>query len=192
VLYTRLGRHSANCGTEISGQEATNIVQSVLSCPKAPESGTFSIIRDRKGNYRKELQEMRSEGFVRARIDGEMKDLTQEIILARQKRHTIEIVIDRLIVRPGMERQLNDAVETAFKYADSIVVNVVSDDKDILYSKTAACPSCGISYPEIVPRFFSFNSSAGACPACDGSGSRHQKDRPCMTKGRAGSATVSG
>jgi excinuclease ABC subunit A len=172
VLYTRLGTAFCyRCNVEISTQESTNIIHAVLSLPEGTRIQILSpIIRDRKGNYRKELQEMRSEGFVRARIDGDMNDLTQNIILAKQKRHTIEIVIDRLIVKRGIERQVNDSVETAFKYADSLVINLVDDNKDILFSKTAACPKCGISYPDIVPRFFSFNSTAGACPTCNGLG----------------------
>ncbi|MBI5631900.1 MAG: excinuclease ABC subunit UvrA [Nitrospirae bacterium] len=172
VLYTRLGTAFCyKCNVEISTQEAKNIIHAVLSLPEGTRIQILSpIIKDRKGNYRKELQEMRSEGFVRARIDGDMKDLTQNIILAKQKRHTIEIVIDRLIVKRGIERQINDSIDTAFKYADSLVVNLVNDNKDILFSKTAACPKCGISYPDIVPRFFSFNSTAGACPTCKGLG----------------------
>ena len=172
VLYTRLGTAFCyRCGVEISTQEAENIIHAVLSLPEGTRIQILSpIIRDRKGNYRKELQEMRSEGFVRARIDGEMKDLTQNIILAKQKRHTIEIVIDRLIVKRGIDRHINDAVETAFTYADALIVNLVNDNRDILFSKTAACPKCGISYPDIVPRFFSFNSAAGACPTCNGLG----------------------
>ncbi|MBI5073964.1 MAG: excinuclease ABC subunit UvrA [Nitrospirae bacterium] len=175
VLYTRLGTAFCyRCNVEISTQESKNIIHAVLSLPEGTRIQVLSpIIRDRKGNYRKELQEMRSEGFVRARIDGEMKDLTQNIILAKQKRHTIEIVIDRLIVKRGIERQINDSVETAFKYTDSLVVNLINENKDILFSKTAACPKCGVSYPDIVPRFFSFNSTAGACPVCNGLGFEH-------------------
>lgn len=175
VLYTRLGTAFCyRCNVEISTQEADNIIHALLSLPEGTRLQILSpIIRDRKGNYRKQLQEMRSEGFVRARIDGAMKDLTQNIILAKQKRHTIEIVIDRLIVKKGIERQINASVETAFRYADSLVVNLIDDNRDILFSKTAACPKCGISYPDIVPRFFSFNSPAGACPACSGLGFEH-------------------
>jgi excinuclease ABC subunit A len=128
------------------------------------------IVRDRKGNYRKELQEMRSEGFVRARIDNKMTDLTQDIILEKKKRHTIEIVVDRLIIKNGIERQVAEAVETSFKYADTLVVNIVDKDRDIIFSTTAACLNCGISYPEINPRFLSFNSQSGACPSCNGLG----------------------
>ncbi|MBI5639279.1 MAG: excinuclease ABC subunit UvrA [Nitrospirae bacterium] len=172
VLYTRLGKAFCyNCGTPIAAQESQNIIEAVLALPEGTRLQILApLVKDRKGNYRKELLEMRNEGFVRARIDSEMADLTHDIILEKKKRHTIEIVIDRIIIKGGIERQLRDAVETAFKYADSIVVNLVGKNKDILFSKTAACPKCGISYPDISPRFFSFNSKSGACPACNGLG----------------------
>ncbi|MEW6109850.1 MAG: excinuclease ABC subunit UvrA [Nitrospirota bacterium] len=172
VLYTRLGTpYCFNCGTGISTQESQNIANSILSLPEGTRVQILApIVRDRKGNYRKELQEMRSEGFVRARIDNEMMDLTQDIILEKKKRHTIEIVIDRIIIKNGIERQVGISIDTAFKYSDTIVVNIVKNNKDILFSKTAACLKCGISYPEINPRFFSFNSRSGACAACKGLG----------------------
>lgn len=172
VLYTRLGKPFCyNCGSEISPQESNNILKAVLSLPANTRIQILSpIVRDRKGNYHKELQEMRSEGFVRARIDNEMVDLTHDIILEKKKRHTIEIVIDRLIIKNGIERQATEAIETSFKYADTLVVNIVDKNKDIIFSTTAACLKCGISYPDINPRFFSFNSASGACPACNGLG----------------------
>jgi excinuclease ABC subunit A len=172
VLYTRLGKPFCyNCGSEISPQESKNILKAVLSLPENTRIQILSpIVKDRKGNYRKELQEMRSEGFVRARIDNVMLDLTHDIILEKKKRHTIEIVIDRLIIKNGIERQATEAIETSFKYADTLVVNIVDKNKDIIFSKTAACLNCGISYPDINPRFFSFNSASGACPACKGLG----------------------
>jgi len=178
VLYTRLGKaYCYNCGAEITTQESQNILQSILSLPDGSRLQILApIVKDRKGNYRKELQEMRNEGFVRARIDNEMVDLTQDIILEKKKRHTIEIVIDRLIIKSGIERQVRDAVDTAFKYSDTIVMNIVKSDKDILFSRTTACLNCGISYPEINPRFFSFNSKAGACPSCDGLGFKHMEE----------------
>ena len=172
VLYTRLGKAFCySCGSEISSQESKNILNALLSLPDNTRIQILSpIVRDRKGNYRKELQEKRSEGFVRARIDGKMLDLTEEIILEKKKRHTIEIVIDRLVIKEGIERQLAEAVDTSFKYAETLVVNIVDKDEDIIFSTTAACLNCGISYPEINPRFFSFNSAGGACPSCRGLG----------------------
>jgi excinuclease ABC subunit A len=172
VLYTRLGKAFCyKCGTEISTQESGDIVDSILLMKEDTRIQILApIVKDRKGNYRKELQEMRNEGYVRARIDGQMKDLTHDIILEKKKRHTIEIVIDRIIIKRGIERQLRDSIDAAFKYSDSVVINLVKENKDILFSKTKACHNCGISYPEINPRFFSFNSKAGACPDCMGLG----------------------
>ncbi|MDH5202435.1 MAG: excinuclease ABC subunit UvrA [Nitrospirota bacterium] len=178
VLYTRIGRpYCYNCGSVISKQESKDIIHSVMSLPQGSRMQILSpIVRDRKGEYRKELQEMRREGFIRARIDGEMRDLTHDIILKKHKRHTIEIVIDRLIIKPGIERQLKDAVETALVYSDTVLINLIEGDKDILFSKSAVCPNCGISYPEINPMFFSFNSKQGACPRCNGLGFEHLEE----------------
>jgi excinuclease ABC subunit A len=178
VLYTRIGRpYCYNCGSIISKQESKDIIHSVMSLPQGSRLQILSpIVIDRKGEYRKELLEMRREGFIRARIDGEMRDLTHDIILKKHKRHTIEIVIDRLIMKPGVERQLKDAIETALAYSDTVVINLIEGDKDILFSKTAVCPNCGISYPEINPMFFSFNSKQGACPRCNGLGFEHLEE----------------
>jgi excinuclease ABC subunit A len=128
------------------------------------------MIRDRKGEYRKELQEKRREGFIRARIDGKIMDLTQVITLQKHKRHTIEIVIDRFIIKPGIDRQIKDAIETALSHSDTVAINLLSENRDILFSKSAVCSKFGISYPEINPMFFSFNSRKGACPRCNGLG----------------------
>jgi len=178
VLYTRIGMpYCYNCGSTISKQESKDIIRSVMSLPQGSRLQILSpIVRDRKGEYRKELQEMRREGFIRARIDGEMRDLTHDIILKKHKRHTIEIVIDRLIIKPGIERQIKNAIETSLAYSDTVVINLIEGDKDILFSKTAVCPNCGISYPEINPMFFSFNSKQGACPKCNGLGFEHLEE----------------
>ncbi len=172
VLYTRVGKpYCYNCGSAIATQEAQSIIDSVMSLPQRTRLQILApIVRDRKGEYKKELQEMRRDGFVRARIDGKMTDLTQEIVLKKQMRHTIEIVIDRLIIKPGVERQIKNAINTSLRYADIVVINLIDEKRDILFSKTMACPNCGISYPEINPRFFSFNSKHGACPRCNGLG----------------------
>jgi excinuclease ABC subunit A len=172
VLYTRIGKaYCYNCGSAISKQESRDIINSVMSLPQGSRLQILApIVRDRKGEYRKELLEMRREGFIRARIDGEMIDLTQDITLKKHKRHTIEIVIDRLIIKLGIERQIKDAIETALTYSDTVVINLIEKHKDILFSKAAVCLNCGISYPEITPMFFSFNSKQGACPRCKGLG----------------------
>jgi excinuclease ABC subunit A len=172
VLYTRIGKpYCYNCGSLIAKQESKEIIQAVLSLPQGTRLQILApIVRDRKGEYRKELQQMRREGFIRARIDGRMVDLTQDIALKKQKRHTIEIVIDRLIIKPGIDKQIKYAIETALRYADIVVINLIDGNRDILFSKTMACPKCGISYPDINPMFFSFNSKQGACPRCKGLG----------------------
>ena len=172
VLYTRIGKqYCYNCGSMITKQESLDIMHSVMSLPEGSRIQILSpIVRDRKGEYRKELQKMRRYGFIRARIDGEIMDLTHDITLSKHKRHTIEIVIDRLIIKPGIDRQIKDSIETALGYADTVVINLLAENRDILFSKTAVCLHCGISYPEINPMFFSFNSKQGSCPRCNGLG----------------------
>lgn len=172
VLYTRIGKPFCyRCGSAITARDAESIISTVMALPGGSRLQILSpIVRDRKGEYRKELQQMRAEGFVRARIDGEMMDLTQDIALRKHKRHTIEIVIDRLIIKPHIERQLKASIETALRYADTVVINLIEKQQDIPLSRTMACPKCGISYPEITPRFFSFNSRLGACERCNGLG----------------------
>jgi len=192
VLYTRIGKQNCyNCGSKIRKQDPADIINSVMSLPQGSRIQILApLVRDRKGEYRKELQEMRREGFIRARIDGEIRELTQDIALSRHKRHTIEIIIDRLIIKPGVDRQLNDAIRSALNYSDVVVINLIKDNKDILFSKTAVCPQCGISYPEINPMFFSFNSKQGACPRCNGLGFEHLDEE--MTQPMEGSYELSG
>ena len=130
------------------------------------------IVRGRKGEYRKELLDMRRAGYVRARIDGKPVELGDDIALDKQKKHTIEIVVDRLVMKQGdaLARRLADSVETALKLTGGLVGVLTGDDKPLLYSDKLACIRCGVSYPEITPRIFSFNSPHGACPVCDGIG----------------------
>ncbi len=172
LLFSKIGQqYCYNCNSLISKQESPDIIKSVMALPKGSRIQILApIVRDRKGEYRKELQEMRREGFIRARIDGKMADLTQDIALSKYKRHTIEIVVDRLIIKPGIERQAKEAIESALRYTDTVVINLFAGDKDIIFSKSAVCLKCGISYPEITPMFFSFNSMQGACPRCNGLG----------------------
>lgn len=172
VFYTRIGKpYCYNCGSLITKQESKDIIKAVMSLRSSSRLQILApIVKDRKGEYRKQLQQMRREGFIRARIDGNMMDLTQDITLKKQKRHTIEIVIDRFIIKPGIERQIKNAIETALSYSDTVVINLLDEKRDVLFSKTMACSKCGISYPEINPMFFSFNSMQGSCPRCKGLG----------------------
>lgn len=172
VLFTRIGKqYCYNCGSVITKQDSESILASVMSLPEGSRIQILaSVVRERKGEYKKELQEMRREGFIRARIDGEIVDLTQDIVLSKHKRHTIEIVIDRLIIKPGIERQIRKAIQTALGYSEIVVINLLAGNRDIMFSKASVCAQCGISYPEITPMFFSFNSRQGACPHCNGLG----------------------
>jgi excinuclease ABC subunit A len=172
VLFTRIGTpYCYNCGSLITTQDIHNILRSILALPLGTKIQILApIVRDRKGEYKKELRQMRIEGFVRARVDGKMIDLTRDISLRKTTRHIIEIVIDRFIIKHSIEKQLRHAIDTSLKYADTVIINIIDGDKDILFSRTLACPKCGISYPEIEPRLFSFNSKYGACPKCSGLG----------------------
>lgn len=172
VVYTRIGKPFCyNCGLPLGGQKLEGIVDAVKALPHGTRLQILSqIVRERKGEYKKELDSMRREGFLRARIDGKMVDLVEGLKLKKTQRHTIEIVIDRFIVKPGIDKKIATSVEIALRYSDIIIVNLVDEGKDILFSRTLACPKCGISYPEIAPRLFSFNSPYGACPRCKGIG----------------------
>ncbi|MBI5025902.1 MAG: excinuclease ABC subunit UvrA [Nitrospirae bacterium] len=172
VLYTRIGIPQCyNCGSSIAAQGIQQIIETVMALSSGSRIQILSpIVIGRKGEYKKELTEARKKGFVRARIDGEIVDLTGEIHLEKRKRHNIEIVIDRLIIKPGIDRRVSDAIELALKHSELVIVNIVDEKRDILFSRRLACPGCGVSYPEINPRFFSFNSQYGACPKCNGLG----------------------
>lgn len=178
VLYAKIGTPFCySCGAVIAAQDMQSIINSIHSLPYGTRIQILvPIVRDRKGEYKKELQQMRMNGLVRARIDGKMVDLTQDISLKKQQRHTIEIVIDRLIIKSSVERHLQAALDTALKYSDTVVINFVDEGKDIFFSKSLACPKCNISYPNIEPRLFSFNSKYGACAACKGLGFKNEQD----------------
>ncbi len=130
------------------------------------------IVRGRKGEYKKELEKLAAQGFVRARIDGVLRSLDEEITLDQRKNHTIEVVVDRLLVKPGIEKRLEASIETATKLADGLVTDCrVVNGEERLYSQKLACPDCGASVPQLEPRSFSFNSPFGACETCHGLGS---------------------
>jgi excinuclease ABC subunit A len=174
LLFARVGRpYCHQCGQEITAQTVQQMVDAIGALPEGSKFQILApIVRGRKGEYRKELLEMQRAGYVRARIDGKAVELADDITLDKQKKHTIEIVIDRLVMKAGdaLVRRLADSVETALKLTGGLVGVITEDGRTLLYSEKLACIRCGISYPEITPRIFSFNSPHGACPACDGIG----------------------
>src|SRR5437762_8693890 len=134
------------------------------------------IVRGRKGEFKKEMEKLVQHGFTRARVDGELVNLEDEIDLDKRKNHTIEVVIDRLLVKPGIEHRLEMSVGLAMKLAGGLVQVAVVNGEEMLYSSRLACPDCGISVPQLEPRSFSFNSAYGACPECHGLGSKYDFD----------------
>jgi excinuclease ABC subunit A len=175
LLYARVGRpHCYNCGKPITSQTVTQIVDQVLALSPGTKIQVLApVVRGRKGEYRQIFTQMRKEGFVRVRVNGKLRDLDEPIELDKNKKHTIEVVVDRLVVTPEIPRRLADSLETALKLADGIVtVNLPDAGKDLTFSERMACIECGVSYPEISPRIFSFNNPHGACPACDGLGTK--------------------
>ena len=188
LLYARVGvPHCPICGREISRQSVPQIADSILSLDDGSRIMIMApLIRDRKGEHKRVVEDLRKAGYVRLRIDGEIYDVDTEITLDRYKMHTIEAVVDRLIVRhyPDDERErrdadrsrLSDSVETALKLGDGVTLVSVIDGQEIMYSEKYACPVCGLSFPEIEPRSFSFNSPHGACPECTGLGSKRELD----------------
>ncbi|HYM37932.1 MAG TPA: excinuclease ABC subunit UvrA [Nitrospiraceae bacterium] len=177
LLFARIGRPFCHqCGEEISAQTVQQMVDAIRTLPEGSKFQILApIVRGRKGEYRKELLDMRRAGYVRARIDGRMVELGEEVALDKQKKHTIEVVVDRLVMKAGgpgdaLSKRLADSVEAALKLADGLVGVLTEDGKSLLYSEKLACIRCGVSYPEITPRVFSFNSPHGACPTCDGIG----------------------
>jgi excinuclease ABC subunit A len=174
LLFARVGRiHCHGCGKEISSWTVQQMVDRIMTLPEKTRLLLMApIVRGRKGEYRKELRQLQADGFVRIRIDGEMRELAEDIALDKNKKHTLEVVVDRLVIRPGIESRLADSLETALRLADGIVRVEEVDGESRLFSERHACADCGISYPEITPRMFSFNNPYGACPDCSGLGTR--------------------
>lgn len=174
LLFARVGRpYCFQCGEEIAAQTVQQMVDAIAGLPEGAKFQILApIVRGRKGEYRKELLEMRKAGYVRARVNGEIVDLGEDIVLDKQKKHTIEIIVDRLVMKAGdaLMRRLADSVETSLKLTGGLVAVLTDNGKTRLYSDKLACIKCGVSYPEVEPRMFSFNSPHGACPACDGIG----------------------
>jgi len=178
LLYASIGvPHCPKCGRPIARQSAEQIVQRVMAL--TPEDRVMvmaPIVRGRKGEFKKEMEKLVQHGFARARVDGELVNLEDEINLDKRKNHTIEVVIDRLLVKPGIEHRLETSVGLAMKLAGGLVQIAVVGGEETLYSSRLACPDCGINVPQLEPRSFSFNSAYGACPECHGLGSKYDFD----------------
>jgi excinuclease ABC subunit A len=176
VLFSAIGKpHCPQCGRPISRQSVEQIVKAVLDLPPGERVMILApIVRGRKGEFRKELEKLARSGFVRARIDGELRSLDEEIRLDRRKAHTIEVVVDRLLLRPGVQERVERSIRAALKLTDGIVLVAVVDGPEQFYSEKMACIECGISVPTLEPRSFSFNSPYGACPECQGLGTKSE------------------
>ena len=179
LLYARVGTpYCPKCGKEIKQQTIDQIVDKVMDLGERTKIQILApVIRGRKGTHEKVLDDIKKKGFVRARIDGEIYELTEEEVkLDKNKKHNIEVVIDRIIVKEGIEGRLTDSLETALKLGESLVIVNVIGDNDILFSEKFACPDCGISIGELEPRMFSFNAPYGKCDCCDGLGTLFEID----------------
>ena len=178
LLYARIGRvYCYECEREISSQSVQQIVDQVKAIPEKNKVIILSpVVSKRKGEFKKELQELRKNGFVRVRINGEVRSLEEEIILDKKFKHTIEVVVDRLIIKENMGKRLTDSVETGLlQGGGTLIVSIAKEnekDKELLFSEKFSCNYCSISFPELEPRLFSFNSPHGACPSCDGLGTK--------------------
>ena len=172
LLWARIGvPHCPKCGKEIKQQSIDQIIDQLM----ALEPGTrlqilAPVIRARKGEYQKVFEDARRSGYVRVRVDGSVYDLSEEIKLEKNKKHNIEIIVDRLVIKPEIRQRLTDSVETASSLAGGLVIADMMEKGEIMFSQNYACPDCGISIEELTPRMFSFNNPYGACPTCTGLG----------------------
>ena len=179
LLWARAGTpHCPNCGKEIRQQTIDQIIDQVLALPEGTRIQVMApVIRGKKGEHAKVLEDAKRSGYVRARIDGNLYELDEEIKLEKNKKHSIEIIVDRLIIRPDIRQRLTDSVETAAKLSGGLViVNLLREEKDLSFSQNYACEDCGISMEELTPRMFSFNNPFGACPTCTGLGNQLKAD----------------
>jgi len=172
LLFAKIGKpFCPKCKRLLHSQDINKMTETLLSLPAGTKIQVLSpIVIERKGEHRTEIEKARAEGFIRARIDGKIVDLTQDISLKKNIRHTIELVVDRIIVKEHYKKQIRRALESALKYSNTILVNIVEENRDLIFSSLLSCPNCGINLPNIEPKLFSFNSKYGACPKCKGLG----------------------
>ena len=183
LLWARVGTpHCPKCGKEIRQQTVDQIIDQILALPEGTRIQVMApVVRGRKGEHTKVLEDARQDGFSRVRVDGHLYELTEEIPLEKNKKHTVEIVVDRLIVREDIRQRLTDSVETAAGQSGGLVtVNLLREEQDLQFSQNYACDDCGISIEELTPRMFSFNSPFGACPTCTGLGMQLKADPALM------------
>lgn len=176
LLFARIGKVFCHqCGKPITSQTVTQIVDRILDLPREQKIHVLSpIVRNRKGEYQKDLEQLHKEGFSRVKVDGELKNLEDEIKIDKKKKHSIDLLVDRLVIKDGIATRLADSIETALRFSHGLVkVELVGENREDLYSTTNACVDCGISYPAIEPQMFSFNSPQGACTTCDGIGTKN-------------------
>ncbi len=172
LLYARIGTpYCPHCGIKIERQSIDQIIDNVMALEEGTKIQVLApVIRSKKGEFTKQLEGYQKEGFVRARIDGEVYELTDDINLDRKKKHEIELIVDRLVIKEDIRSRLAESIETALKHAENLVLIDIVGQKPVLYSTNYACPKCGFSFPELSPRMFSFNNPYGACPECMGIG----------------------
>jgi excinuclease ABC subunit A len=178
LLYARVGiPFCYKCGRQITQQTSEQIIDAVLALPKNSKVSVLApLVRGRKGEYKDLFREVKKEGFVRIRVDGKIFEIEEEPVLNKNKKHSIEVVVDRLVVGDNIKKRLADSIETALKLGSGIVLIEVNNKEDLVFSEHYACPHCNISYEELTPRMFSFNSPFGACPACSGLGTKMEVD----------------
>jgi excinuclease ABC subunit A len=178
LLYARIGKpHCPVCGRPIAGQSQEAIVDQILQLPEGTKfTVNAPVVRDRKGEYKDVFEELRAEGFTRVKVDGEQRLLEEEIVLDKKFKHTIDVVVDRLVMKPDLRQRLAQSVETAAQLAEGLVVVDVLDGEEMTFSENFACPEHGAGLPELEPRIFSFNSPHGACPRCTGLGAQQEID----------------
>ena len=168
LLYARIGvPHCPKCGKEIKKQTVDQMVDQIMELPERTKIQLLApVVRGRKGEHQKFFEQAKRSGYVRVVVDGNLYELSEEIKLEKNKKHNIEIVVDRLMVKPGIEKRLTDSIENVLQLADGLMIVDVIDGEPIQFSESFSCPDCGISIDEVEPRSFSFNNPFGACPTC--------------------------
>ena len=182
LLYARIGiPHCPKCGREIKKQTVDQMVDQIMTLPERSKIQLLApVVRGRKGRHEKVLDQAKRSGFVRVRVDGSLYELSEEISLDKNIKHNIEIVVDRLVVKPGIEKRLTDSIETAMQLSEGLMLVDITDGETLTFSQSFSCPDCGISIEEVEPRSFSFNNPFGACPECAGLGYKMEFDEDLM------------